>query len=231
MNLPKMTAIVTPFLMGFLALVGCQFVLDAEEERISTQRLKIGDCIKSTIPERVEIENVVLVPCDGKWQYRVVDSFPIWSDNYPSLSEFRRLGFTECDQRFSYIMHPGEEAWSAKDSSDKSIECLQESFGLSLTDRGKLDRMVSDSSLQAGECFNDVPETEYRQVELVTCLGNWEYQVVEVISIPSDIPYPNDSYFKARADLDCDARTDNFIFPSLYTWEGGNRNIICLTRP
>lgn len=212
-------------------LLACQINAVPGAERISTLSLKVGDCIESTIPERVETENVVRVPCDREWQYRVVGSVLVSGDTYPTLLEFRRLGFANCDRRSSFFMHPGQEAWSALEPSDRRIECLQHSFGLSLTDPGKLDRMVSDSSLQPGECFNDVPESGFRQVELVSCLGNWDFRVVESIALPSDTPYPSESYLKARADLDCNVTTDNFIFPSAQTWDEGNRNIICLTRP
>ena len=49
-------------------------VLSAE---ITTVEIQDGDCINSTIEEGITIETVVIVPCSGSWQYRVLSSFTV----------------------------------------------------------------------------------------------------------------------------------------------------------
>ena len=104
--------------------------------------LQEGDCIVSTLPEEITLETVVIVPCNEEWQYRVLNSFEIQSSNYPSDIEFEQHVYSNCDRRYTYTLVPTEEGWTSVLWPDRQVDCLQESFGLSLTDPGKLDRLV-----------------------------------------------------------------------------------------
>ncbi len=188
-----------------------------------------GDCIKSTIPEEITIETIVIVPCDGEWQYRVVDSFDAVGESYPSEIEFGRQAFDNCDRHYTFILFPEEEAWSSTLWTHRQVDCLQESFGLSLTDPAKLDRLVSLESLEAGQCFNDAPETDALQVEIVSCTGAWDYQVVDIVPLPEDDSFPGDGYIEGRAEQDCGANTDYYFYPTYETWTIGDRQILCVS--
>ena len=57
---------------------------------------------------------------------------------------------------------------------DRTVSCLQESFGLSVVDPDKLDRLVRVNTANAGECFNEAPETGWftgRTGQLFRSLG------------------------------------------------------------
>ena len=159
--------------------------------------LQNGECFNDA-PETDDLL-VELVPCDSNWQYRVLNSFTVGGSIFPSDVEFERQGYANCDPRYTLTLFP-EENWP-----NWRVACIQESFGLSLTDPAKLDRLVSLESLEAGQCFNEAPETMDLQVEMVDCSESWEYQVVNIISVPTSSAYPGDSYFQDRADRDCDS--------------------------
>ena len=91
MRLPKITVTGIPVLLALLSVVGCESDADRIREinqslrsptatapleaRVGALELVEGDCIKSTIPEEITIETIVIVPCDDEWQYRVLNSF------------------------------------------------------------------------------------------------------------------------------------------------------------
>ena len=185
-----------------------------------------GDCINSTLREGVSIETVVIVPCVGPWQYRVLSSFNVIdSGRYPGESFFDRRALETCDRRFTYMLLPLAESWSV---GDRTVNCLQESFGLSVADPDKLDRLVSSDSLGFGECFNEAPETGGVQVELVNCSGAWQYRVLNSFDVAEIDTYPGEDFFQQRARERCDPRYTEFFFPLAENWELGDRTVICL---
>ena len=183
--------------------------------------LRIGECL-SEAPETADLL-VEIVPCNGQWQYRVLNSFDAVGSNYPSEVEFQRQASANCDRHYTYILYP-EEIWP-----DWRVDCLQESFGLSVSDPAKLDRLVSLESLEAGQCFNDAPETDALQVEIVSCTGAWDYQVVDIVPLPEDDSFPGDGYIESRADRDCATNTDYYFYPTYETWAIGDRQILCVS--
>ena len=147
-----------------------------------------GDCIDSTLTEGISVETVVIVLCSGQWEYRVLGSYEVSGQgNYPGEDYFGTNANENCDRRFSHILYPLEELWV---DGDRTVSCLQASFGLSVAEPTKLDRLVGVNAVELGECYNDAPETEGILVELVDCSGPWEYRVLGTISVDDQESYP-----------------------------------------
>ena len=188
--------------------------------------IKDGDCINSTLPEGVSIETVVIVPCVGPWQYRVLSSFDVIdSGRYPRENVFHRRALETCDRRFTYMLFPLAESWRV---GDRTVNCLQERFGLSVVDSAKLDRLIASHSLRLGECFNEAPETGGFQVELVDCSGTWQYRVLNSFDVAGIDNYQGETFFQQRARERCDPRYTEFFFPDAENWEVGDRAVNCL---
>ena len=193
---------------------------------ITTEEIQDGDCINSTLPEGISIETVVIVPCAGNWQYRVLSSFAVANaDSYPGEDFFEQRAYESCDRRYSYFLFPLAESWSF---GDRTVNCLQDSFGLSIIDPGKLDRLVSASSLSPGECYNDAPETDYLLVELVDCHGEWQYRVLGSFDVADIDRYPGEDFFSQRAYESCDRRYSLSTPPSSESWRLGDQTVYCL---
>ena len=191
------------------------------DRMVGWDSLQNGECFNEAL-ETDEFQ-VELVPCDSNWQYRVLNSFDVPYTSYPSDIEFQRLAFTNCDPHYTLAQFPEEVR------PDWRVTCLQESFGLSVSDPAKLDRLVSLESLEAGQCFNDAPETDALQVEIVSCTGAWDYQVVDIVPLPEDDSFPGDVYIESRADRDCATNTDYYFYPTYETWAIGDRQILCVS--
>ena len=193
---------------------------------IETAEVQGGDCINSTIAEGTEIETVVIVPCSGSWQYRVLNLSILSSfRDYPGEDWFSELAYEICDRRSTTFLYPTRDSWAL---NDKKISCLQHSFGLSAVDRPKLDRLVAAHRLRVGECFNGAPETGDLLVEVVDCSSDWESQVVIIFSVPRDDTFPGDAYFQEQADQNCHTPWDYYYYPDDQSWRWGDRDVICV---
>ena len=193
---------------------------------VSALDIEDGDCINSTLPEGVSIETVVIVPCVGPWQYRVPNSFAVRNSNrYPGESFFDRRAYESCDRHFTHFLFPPPESWNL---GDRTVNCLQASFGLSVADPDKLDRLVNLDSLNSGECFNEAPETGGALVELVDCSGWWEYRLVNSFEVAEAGSYPGESFFEQVATDSCHEESTGFRSPLVESWEVGSRTVICL---
>ena len=102
----------------------------------------------------------------------------------------------------------------------------KESFGLSVVDPDKLDRLVRVNTVNVGECFSEVPETGGLLVELVNCSGPWENQVVITFIVPWNGEYPGTGYFEQQARKECQD-SDYYFEPSPTTWDQGDRVVVC----
>ncbi|MCE2404609.1 MAG: hypothetical protein J4F43_05560 [Dehalococcoidia bacterium] len=92
--------------------------------KITTAEIQDGDCINSTLPEGISIETVVIVPCAGTWQYRVLNSFDVADANrYPGEDFFEQRADESCNRRHSYFLFPTPESWEV---GDRTVTCLQE---------------------------------------------------------------------------------------------------------
>ena len=191
---------------------------------VNVSRLGDGECYNEA-PE-TEYLLVEVVSCSGGWQYRTLNSYTVDDlDRYPGETYFSRRAHNECDRHYTFLLFPLADTWAL---GDRRVNCLQESFGLSGTDPSKLDRLVALHSLNIEECFNEVPETDYALVELVSCSDEWESQVVDRFLIPLDDAFPGDEYLEAIAGVECDASFDFYYSPTAETWGIGDRTITCV---
>ncbi len=193
---------------------------------IDSVDIQDGDCIDSTIEQGVTIESVVIVPCSGSWQYRVVNSLTVaHPTDYPGEDYFSLLAREQCDRRSTEFLHPTSESWALR---DRTISCLQESFGLSANDPAKLDRLLGLDRLDAGECYNEAPETGGLMVELVGCSDDWEYRVLSSFAAADSPNYPGEDHFSLLAGEQCDRRFTEFLYPTSESWALGDRTVSCL---
>ena len=187
--------------------------------------LLTGDCIDSILPEGVSIETVELVLCSGPWQYKVLSSLEVDDlSRYPGEAYFREQADESCDRRYSTFLFPFQELW---DAGYRTVTCLQESFGLSVVDPAKLDRLVGSDTLRTGECVNDAPETEFIMAELVDCSGPWQYRVLESFEVDAQARYPGELFFFQQALERCDRRYNYLLYPTEESWGLGDRLVNC----
>ena len=91
---------------------------------IQAIELQEGDCIDSTIPEGISIDTVVIVPCSGDWQYRVVTVFDVpEGDSYPGEDTFIQQAGERCGPSTSSVLYPTTESWTF---GDRTVQCLEE---------------------------------------------------------------------------------------------------------
>lgn len=167
-----------------------------------------------------------LVDCTEDWEFRTLGVFSVnEADKYPTEISFRQIGYAECDRRYSIILFPDEDSWAL---GDRTVFCLQMKFGLSGTNTSKLDRLVISSRLDVDECLNEAPETDYALVELVSCSGEWQYRVLDLLLVDDLHQYPGEDYFRRRALSDCAQRYTDSLFPTQDSWDLGDRTVICL---
>ncbi len=92
---------------------------------IKVTELRDGDCINSTLPEQgISIDTVVIVPCSGDWQYRVLKSFQLAdADPFPAESFFLSQVSENCDRQTGTYLLPSAQGW---EQGYRTITCLQE---------------------------------------------------------------------------------------------------------
>ena len=196
--------------------------LSAEVDSVD---LQVGDCINSPLPKEVSIYTVEIVTCDSMWMYRVVSSFNVGDhDSYPDKSVFSQIANLYCDRRFSFYLYPESESWAF---GDRTIDCLQESFGLSESDPDKLDRLVGFYTLSPGDCYNIAPETDNLLFELVSCADAWESQVTDTFAITGTADYPGSDFIVDQAVQQCVSPWDYYFGPTPETWAAGDRTVVC----
>ena len=123
-------------------------------------------------------------------------------------------------------MYPSPASW--ENDNDRAVDCLQESYGLSVINPEKLNRLVRYNSLVPNECFDDAPEAEGYHVELVSCSDDWENQVSGTFVVDSDQPYPGVDYLFAQADRRCPDAYNSLVYPSVDSWAADSRQVICI---
>ena len=186
--------------------------------------LSAGSCFNRA-PESNNLL-VESVSCSGEWEYRIINTFEAdWPEEFPGQQAIAAQALEKCDRRSSQPFYPLAEKWSL---GERSVLCAQESFGLSVSGPGKLDRLVSEISLRFGECYNGAPETRNELVELVNCSSEWEYRVVERIDIAETNAYPGENFFEQQAIEQCPESFDFYMYPILETWKIGHRVVHCL---
>ena len=114
---------------------------------IQTTELQDGDCINSTIPDGISIDTVVIVPCSGDWQYRVLNSFQVAdASTYPGEESFSNQLDGNCDRQTSLYLHPTADSWEL---GHRTITCLQHAPDLVISE------LLEGTQLDAEELSED----------------------------------------------------------------------------
>ena len=194
------------------------------DQLVSTHSLSSGECFNQA-PE-TDHSLVELVSCSDNWELRVLNSFEVAdSDRYPGSAFFDQHAYARCDGRHTTFFFPLPESWRL---GDRVVICLQDSFGLSASDPAKLNRLVRVEALNSGNCFNEAPETNHLLVELTSCAGSWQLQVINTFVVQGDGPYPGDDYVQSQTEQGCGAHSDLYFGPSNESWDLGDRTVICV---
>ena len=91
---------------------------------IQVTELEDGDCVNSTLPEGISIDTVVIVPCSGDWQYRVLKSFQVAdAEAYPDEGFFLSQVSENCDRQTASYLFPLAKGWEL---GDRTVTCLQQ---------------------------------------------------------------------------------------------------------
>ena len=188
--------------------------------------LEQGDCLVFAEDQARTGIQPTQVPCEGEWTHRVVSSYEATDPNYyPSVKYFREQSFLHCSPNYSIHIRPLEPAWT---TGERTVACLQDSFGLSLTDPEKLDRMIGPAHLTHSDCFNVPPESGGLQVEVVPCSDRWELRVLNTFETTDSPDYPGDLRLNQESIEKCDRRTTWPHIPEPLLWDAGYRTTQCL---
>ena len=99
---------------------------------IRATELQDGDCVNSTLPEGITIDTVVIVPCSGDWQYRVLMSFHVADTGaYPDEEFFIDQVAQNCGRQTSIYLYPIPGGWEL---GDRTITCFQKAPDLVISD-------------------------------------------------------------------------------------------------
>ena len=190
--------------------------------------LQEGDCLNGPIPEGTSIERVDTVSCDGEYEWRVVGRFETPErKSYPGEDFYTKQAQQRCDPRATDFLYPLEEDW-ARAGRDRTVICIQNSFGLSVKNPAKLDRLVAVLSLDINDCYKDAPETDYLLVEHVGCTSRYDYIVRHRFEVHELSFYPALDYLDMLAAQECPEPWDYFYYPDPETWGLGDRTVICV---
>lgn len=102
-------------------------------------------------------------------------------------------------------------------------------------------RQTSVLDLAVGHCFNTGDVQGVAEVSLLDCATAHDVEVFHVQSMPDGL-FPGDGQVQGYADEVCNAAfagyvgqpyeasdlTISYLFPTLQTWEAGDREVVCL---
>ena len=186
---------------------------------------EVGDCItpeESTATGSIRLNKT---PCNGEWTYRVLKKIELTEGPYPGKRQLESEAFHKCGPRFSFMDFPNELGWR---QGSRTITCMEKSFGLSVTNPEKLNRLARKPSLTTGDCFNDAPETNSRMAELVGCNEHWEERVLNTFELQDAKTRPTLSEIRRESVARCDRRYTHTQHPIEHTWAWGDRTVQCL---
>ena len=193
---------------------------------VKRTHLTEGDCIVFETKADDFDATPKKVSCDEEWSHRMLGSFEVMHDGpLPNDNYFLTQALQQCNPKHTFILMPAEQSWQL---GDRQVQCLQESYGLSLSNPEKLARLTGMTDLQNGNCFNDAPETYGEQVEVVDCSNHWEMRVLNTIQIPASEHYPRQQEIDSLASANCDRRTTGTLYPTPGSWAYGDRSINCI---
>ncbi len=121
---------------------------------IHATELKDGDCVNSTLPDGISIDTVVIVPCSGDWQYRVLKLFQVAdAEPYPGESFFLGQVSENCDRQTDSYLLPSAQSW---EQGDRTIMCLQQALELVISDLLEgLEANAEDLSDDEASCLEE----------------------------------------------------------------------------
>ena len=197
-----------------------------EYERVRRIDLSEGDCIVFEEGRGEFDATPRKVPCNGEWTHRALGFFEVEAKgSYPGENYFLEQTHHNCGPNDTFSLMPRQEGWEL---GDRQVTCLQNSFGMSVTNPGKLDRLVNRSSVREGSCINHAPETGGLQFELVDCSGTWEMRLLNRFAVSDSEEYPGENEIARRAFDHCDRRMTNWVYPDQGAWSAGLRTVECL---
>ena len=197
---------------------------------ISAFDIRDGDCLDlkglSESDDHFELEEVELVSCSEQWEGRVISSFLTKADgNFPGSGFFPMEASSACDRRYHLPIFPTEESWL---EGDRSINCVQLSFGLPPGSVSRIDNLLESKALLPSECFLDASDLDEDIIEIVPCDGDWEYRVLNNVGIEEQGNYPTETFLGNLALDRCDRRFSSWYEPTFDSWNQGDRVITCL---
>ena len=200
--------------------------LGTVDSTITRIPLTKGDCIVFDTTDSEYDATPPKVSCDQEWSHRMLGSFEvIYHGAHPGHNYIAKQALQQCDPNYTLLLRPNEQGWQL---GDRQVQCLQESYGLSLSNPDKLDRLVGTTLIQNGQCFSDAPETSGGQMEVVECSDHWEMRILNTIQIPDSEEYPGRQEITRQTAADCDRRYTSNTYPTPDTWAQGSRTIKCI---
>ena len=110
---------------------------------MATGRVEIGECLNNA-PETSDLA-VEIVSCADEWERRILGNYTLGdAAQYPGDDYIDAKAQEQCDRRYRFIMSPSAETWLI---GDRTLVCLQVSYGLSVTNPEKLDTLVNLGSI------------------------------------------------------------------------------------
>ena len=121
---------------------------------IRATELEDGDCVNSTLPEGISVDTVVIVPCSGDWQYRVLNSFQVAdAEAHPDETVFSSQVAENCDRQTTFYLLPSAQSW---EQGDRTVTCLQQATELLISDLLEgLELNVEDLSEDEASCLEE----------------------------------------------------------------------------
>ena len=194
--------------------------LGTTTQAMTRPELEKDDCI---FMGETKIEKV---PCEGQWTHRVLGILTAEERGaYPGADYFRGIAYHRCGPNHTAHHYPFEEGWLL---GKREIVCLQEDFGLSVSDPDRLDRIVRARSLREGDCIKEFIESGGAMSEIVDCNGDWELRVLSSYQLQGQGEYPGTEELEIHGTKLCDRRHHFASYPSPTSWALGNREIICV---
>ena len=189
-----------------------------QEVRIEAIALSAGDCIVLQPPKDDRPPTPTKVRCTSEWTHRTLGTFeaPPADGPYPGRDTLVSQATSACDRRSTVYLRPLEDTWL---QGHRTVTCLQDSFGLSLSDPERLDTIISALNVLDEECFDEFPTTTDGIVELVPCAGTWTFRQLHSYQASAAAPHPDTAEGTADPYLNCDRRTTVPYYPPHSTVE------------
>ena len=118
---------------------------------------------------------------------------------------------------------------AATESTSASTGAGAVDSGVSTAEPGPAPLVTDINALDVreGDCISSKLRegAEVETVEIVTCSGDWNFRVLNLLEVESGSQFPGDDYFGQQALLHCDARYTSILFPTPEAWGLGDRAI------